>query len=90
MVPAPRVLAACQRLPATVSPPSVPRYRIVVFIDSCRISTMRSAGIKTPEQLPTMTPTILAARHLAIPVIAAGGIGDARGFLPDVDSRGLQ
>lgn len=39
------------------------------------------AGIKNPEQLPTLTTILWGVRELKIPVIAAGGIGDARSFL---------
>ena len=38
------------------------------------------AGIKNPEQLPTLTTILWGVRELRIPVIAAGGIGDARSF----------
>jgi nitronate monooxygenase len=42
---------------------------------------LEGAGIKSPEQLPTMTTTIWGARQMKAPLIAAGGIGDAHGFL---------
>jgi len=42
---------------------------------------LEGAGIKNPEQLPTMTTTIWGARQIKVPFIAAGGIGDAHGFL---------
>ncbi len=42
---------------------------------------LEGAGIKSPEQLPTMTTTIWGARQIKVPFIAAGGIGDAHGFL---------
>jgi NAD(P)H-dependent flavin oxidoreductase YrpB (nitropropane dioxygenase family) len=39
------------------------------------------AGIKNPEQLPTMTTIIWGRKQLTAPIIAAGGIGDAHGFM---------
>jgi len=42
---------------------------------------LEGAGIKNPEQLPTMTTTVWGARQIKSPLIAAGGIGDAHGFL---------
>ena len=42
---------------------------------------LEGAGIKSPEQLPTMTTTIWGAKQIKAPLIAAGGIGDAHGFL---------
>jgi hypothetical protein len=42
---------------------------------------LEGVGFKNPEQLPTMTTTIQAKREIEVPFIAAGGIGDARGFL---------
>ncbi len=42
---------------------------------------LEGIGAKNPEQLPTMITTVWAKRVLKVPFIAAGGIGDARGFL---------
>lgn len=42
---------------------------------------LEGTGFKHPLQLPTMTTTVLAVRQLKVPFIAAGGIGDAHGFL---------
>ena len=42
---------------------------------------LEGAGIKSPEQLPTMTTTVWGVRQIKAPLIAAGGIGDAHGFL---------
>jgi len=39
------------------------------------------AGIKNPEQLPTWTTLLWGLKKLDLPVVAAGGIGDARGLL---------
>ena len=42
---------------------------------------LEGAGIKNPEQLPTMTTIIWGRSKIKVPLIAAGGIGDAHGFM---------
>jgi len=42
---------------------------------------LEGAGIKSPEQLPTLTTTVWGAKQMKVPLIASGGIGDAHGFL---------
>jgi NAD(P)H-dependent flavin oxidoreductase YrpB (nitropropane dioxygenase family) len=42
---------------------------------------LEGAGIKNPTQLPTMTTILWGRRQIKIPLIAAGGIGDAHGFM---------
>jgi len=42
---------------------------------------LEGVGFKNPEQLPTLITTTMAKRALKIPFIAAGGIGDAAGFM---------
>lgn len=49
--------------------------------DAVIIVGQEGAGFKSPEQLPTLTATTWAVRQIKVPFIAAGGIGDAHGFL---------
>jgi NAD(P)H-dependent flavin oxidoreductase YrpB (nitropropane dioxygenase family) len=49
--------------------------------DAVVIVGLEGTAFKNISQLPTLTSITSAARALKIPVIAAGGIGDARGFL---------
>jgi NADH:quinone reductase (non-electrogenic) len=42
---------------------------------------LEGGGIKNPTQLPTMTTILWGRRNLSVPLLAAGGIGDAHGFL---------
>ncbi|MFC1977028.1 NAD(P)H-dependent flavin oxidoreductase [Chloroflexota bacterium] len=49
--------------------------------DAIIIVGLEGTGFKSPEQLPTMLTTIWAKKELKVPFIAAGGLGDARGFL---------
>lgn len=52
-----------------------------VGVDAIILVGVEGAGIKNPEQLPTMTTILWGVRALSVPVIAAGGIGNARSFL---------
>ncbi|MBI2829829.1 MAG: nitronate monooxygenase [Chloroflexi bacterium] len=49
--------------------------------DAVIVVGLEGVGFKNPEQLPTLITTVSAVRQLKIPFIAAGGIGDAHGFL---------
>jgi NAD(P)H-dependent flavin oxidoreductase YrpB (nitropropane dioxygenase family) len=49
--------------------------------DAVVIVGLEGAGFKNISQVPTLVTITTAARMLKIPVIAAGGIGDARSFL---------
>ncbi|MFC1869921.1 NAD(P)H-dependent flavin oxidoreductase [Chloroflexota bacterium] len=50
-------------------------------VDAVIIVGLEGTGFKQAGQLPTMLTILQAKRELKIPFIAAGGIGDARGFL---------
>jgi nitronate monooxygenase len=49
--------------------------------DAAIVVGLEGTGFKSPEQMPTLITAVWALRELKIPFIAAGGIGDARGFL---------
>ncbi|MCJ7683648.1 MAG: nitronate monooxygenase [Desulfobacteraceae bacterium] len=49
--------------------------------DALILVGLEGIGFKNVQQLPTMTTIAWAARHIKVPIIAAGGIGDARTFL---------
>jgi len=49
--------------------------------DAVCIMGVEGAGLKSRLIIPTLVSVPLAVRKLKVPVIAAGGIGDARGFL---------
>ncbi|MDY6855708.1 MAG: nitronate monooxygenase [Thermodesulfobacteriota bacterium] len=49
--------------------------------DAIVIVGMEGIGFKSVDQLPTLTSITWAAKQIKTPLIAAGGIGDARGFL---------
>jgi len=52
-----------------------------VGADAIILVGVEGAGIKNPAQLPTMTTILWGVRALSVPVIAAGGIGDAHSLL---------
>lgn len=49
--------------------------------DAVIIVGMEGIGFKSIEQIPTLVSITWAARKIKIPIVAAGGIADARGFL---------
>ena len=50
-------------------------------VDAVILVGLEGVGIKSPEQLPTLTSITWGKREIKVPLVAAGGIGDARGFL---------
>jgi len=50
-------------------------------VDAVTLIGMESAGFKNPYQHTTLVNLTMAKKLLQIPIIAAGGIGDAHGFL---------
>ena len=42
---------------------------------------LEGTGFKSPDQLTTLTTVLWAARQIKVPLIAAGGIADARGLV---------
>ena len=49
--------------------------------DAVIVVGVEGAGGKNPDQLPTLINVTWGAKQFKVPFIAAGGIGDARGFL---------
>ncbi len=49
--------------------------------DAVIVVGLEGVGFKSPEQLPTLISTIQAKKELKVPFIAAGGIGNAHGFM---------
>jgi nitronate monooxygenase len=49
--------------------------------DAVVIVGLEGAGFKSRDQLPTLVSITSAIKQMKVPVIAAGGIGDARGFV---------
>lgn len=49
--------------------------------DAVIIVGLEGIGYKNIAQLPTMVTAVLAAKQLKVPLVIAGGIGDAHGFL---------
>ena len=49
--------------------------------DAVIVVGLEGVGFKSPEQLPTFITTSWGSQQVKVPFVAAGGIGDARGYL---------
>lgn len=52
-----------------------------VGADAVIIVGLEGVGFKNPDQMPTLINITMASKALTVPLIAAGGIGDAHGLL---------
>lgn len=57
------------------------RHAVDLGADAVILVGLEGGGFKNPAQLPTLTTIRHGVRSLPVPVIAAGGIGDAYGIL---------
>jgi len=57
------------------------QYAESLGADAVIVVGLEGVGFKNPEQLPTFTTTTWGTKMIKVPFIAAGGIGDAHGFL---------
>ncbi len=56
-------------------------YAEKMGVDAVIVVGLEGVGFKSPEQLPTFITVTWGVKQIKVPLIAAGGIGDAHGFL---------